>query len=97
MDINLNKNRILKCGKLVFLIIFIFVFIFSLFDHSHFYGLDNKNDNKFSDRLFNRLYFTITTLSSANYGDISPVTKITKLITMILQIIIILGVMIIFI
>lgn len=97
MTFNLNINRIQKCAKLVLLIITIFVIIFSLFDYNHFYGLDEKNDTKLTDRIFNRLYFTITTLSSANYGDIAPVTKITKFITMVLQIIIILGVMIIFI
>ena len=97
MAFSLNTKRIVKCSKLVFIIISIFVFIFSLFDHTHFYGLNKKNDSKLNERIFNRLYFTVTTLSSANYGDIAPITTITKFITMILQIIIIVGVLIIFI
>ena len=97
MNIKLNMARIYKCAFLVFIIITVFTIIFSLFDSTHFYGLTKENDNKITDRIFNRIYFTITTLSSANYGDIAPVTRITKLFTMILQLIIILGVMIIFI
>lgn len=97
MDIHLNMNRIYKCAYLVCIIITVFTIIFTQFDSTHFYGLNNENDEKITDRIFNRLYYTITTLSSANYGDIAPVTKITKLFTMILQLIIILGVMIIFI
>ncbi len=97
MDIRLNMNRIYKCAYLVCIIITVFTIIFTLFDSTHFNGLTKENDKKITDRIFNRLYFTITTLSSANYGDIVPVTRITKLFTMILQLIIILGVMIIFI
>ena len=49
--------------------ILLFSCIFYLFDHTHFNGIEKlMKKNKF----FHRFYFTITTLSSAGYGDITP-------------------------
>ena len=68
MAFSLNTKRIVKCSKLVFIIISIFVLIFSLFDHTHFYGLNKKNDSKLNERIFNRLYFTVTTINSSVFN-----------------------------
>ena len=89
-----NIRLFIKLLLIGLFIIFLFTGIFYLFDHTHFNGIHSEHEEQ---KLFHRLYFTVTTLSSANYGDIVPITTITKFITMILQIIIILGVMIIFI
>ena len=96
MEIKLNTQRIYKCFYMVTLIITTFTIILSFYNSSHFYGLKSI-ENNYQDRIFNRLYFTITTLSSANYGDVVPKSREVKIISMFLQVIIILGVMIIFI
>jgi len=96
MELKLNTQRIYKCFYMVSVIITLFTVIFTFYDSNHFYGLE-KIENNLYEKIFNRLYFTITTLSSANYGDIVPKSREVKIITMFLQTIIILGVMIIFI
>ena len=52
--------------------------------------MDEKHDE---DKLFHRFYFTITTLSSAGYGDITPKTMPVKIISSILQFILIISLM----
>lgn len=86
-----NKLKIfVKLSILASIIIITFTGLFYQFDHTHFDGLDEKNDK---DKFFNRFYFTITTLSSAGYGDITPITRETKILTILLQSLLILGFM----
>ena len=79
---------------LIFYILLIIVLIVILyqFDHTHWNGLDKKNDNTFGKRLINRLYFSTTTLSTAGYGDITPKTISAKIIVMIMQLVILIGI-----
>ena len=97
MKLKLNKSKILGCFYLVLLIISFFSLVFSLFDYTHFIGVEKEKDKSIIDRIFNRTYYTVTTLSSANYGDIAPKTRILKVITMIMQLFIILSTMMFFI
>ena len=90
--INYQKSK--ECIYLITIILFSFTLLLTIFDESHFIGIKDKN---FKDKVFNRLYFVITTLSSANYGDVMPKSRIVKIISMILQLIIIFGVFAIFI
>ena len=70
--------------------ILLFSCIFYLFDHTHFNGIEKHHEeNKF----FHRFYFTITTLSSAGYGDITPKTMPVKIIASMLQFILIISLM----
>ena len=66
-------------------VVTVFTFAFMMFDHTHWAGLDNDNDSSASDKFFNRFYFTLTTFSSAGYGDISPKSKPARIISMIVQ------------
>ena len=66
-------------------IVIFFTMVFTLFDHTHWNGLDNSNDTKPKDKFFNRLYFTMTTFSSTGYGDISPSSKEARVAVMFVQ------------
>lgn len=90
----LTKKDIKICTYFMFLNLSFFTLLLSIFDDTHFIGIKDKS---LQDRIFNRLYFVITTLSSANYGDIMPKSKVVKIISMIIQLIIIFGVFTIFI
>ena len=74
------------------ILITIFTFLFTLFDHTHFDGFGELDDSTIPKRIFNRLYFTITTVSSVGYGDISPKTTDIRCVVMILQTILIFAV-----
>ena len=54
-------------------------------------GFEESDDKTFIDKLFNRLYFTMTTLSSTGYGDTIAKSKEMKINSMILQFILIVG------
>lgn len=88
--IKINKSKLSKIILFSLIIISIFSATFYNYDHTHFNGLNENNDD---NKLFNRIYFTVTTLSSAGYGDITPKSKIVKLLSIILQFILITGLM----
>ena len=82
--------------KLVILgitIVLIFTGLFYQFDHTHFNGLNDKNDKNIIHKIFNRFYFSVTTLSSAGYGDITPITIETKILSILLQFVLIISLM----
>jgi len=93
MKINKRIKQILKLILLGLVIILIFTGIFSFFDHTHFIGLDKKEDENLENRIFHRLYYTISTLSSAGYGDITPNSYTIKIISVLLQFILIVSLM----
>jgi len=90
----LNKKDTLKCIYFITVVLVFFTLLLCMFDDTHFIGIKDKS---LMDKIFNRLYFVITTLSSANYGDIMPNSIIVKMISMIIQLIIIFGVFAVFI
>lgn len=89
-------KKIKELGKLIilgFLILTIFTIIFSLFDYTHFIGINEEEDKNIQIKIFNRFYYTVTTLSSAGYGDIVPKSNILKFISILLQFILIISLM----
>ena len=88
----MNKIKtkfILKLILLLFIVVTFFTIILSFFDHTHYKGINEDQDKNLYNKLFNRLYFTLSTLSSASYGDIIPRSNILKIISILLQLIVI--------
>ena len=65
----------------------VFVVIVALFftvffgSTSDFNGLDEDTDSNFIQKFLNRFYFSVITLSTVGYGDISPKTFGARLAT----------------
>ena len=90
----LHSKYLKKIGKLSIIatsIICVFIIIFYQYDHTHFNGFDEKEDADNTQKVLNRLYFTMTTFSSTGYGDVSPNSMQVKIITMILQFILVIA------
>ena len=85
-------KKLLTLIKNYFILIISFTFIFTLFDHTHFDGFGELDDSTIYKKVFNRLYFTITTVSSVGYGDISPKTTDIRCVVMLLQTILIFAI-----
>lgn len=94
---NKNKNKKINDYIKIILLSAIFISLFTLYlmlyDSTHFSGVEESDDKTIYDKIFNRLYFTVTTLSSTGYGDTIARSKIMKINSMILQFILIVGVM----
>ena len=61
----------------------VFAMIYLLFcnDPEDWNGMDEEDDPLFK-KLFNRLYFSLTTLTTVGYGDISPKSIKAKIVVM---------------
>ena len=68
-----------------------FLVILLAFDHTHWKGIDEENDETIAQKLINRFYFLSTTFSTAGYGDITPNTYTTKMIVIIIQFVVTIG------
>jgi hypothetical protein len=66
-------------------LMFLFSAIFSMFDHTHWTGIELVDDITPYERFATRLYFTSTTMSTVGYGDIVPRTHICRNIVVALQ------------
>ena len=62
----------------------LFVCATSLLDFSHFNGIEEEESP--SERILNRIYFALTTLTTIGYGDISPRSTTSKLVAVAFQI-----------
>ena len=69
----------------------VFLVILLAFDHSHWNGIEEENDQTMSEKLMNRFYFLSTTFSTAGYGDITPKTTMTKMIVIVIQLFVTIG------
>ncbi len=78
-------------SEMVFLYV-VFTLIFCKYDHTHWNGIEEKEDDTFKKKFFNRLYFTSTTYSTVGYGDISPKSTSCRTVAMILQMLIIIEI-----
>ena len=58
-------------------IVVAFTALTTLMGPDHFHGLE---DEQLSDRILNRLYYVMTTVSTVGYGDISPKSSSAKLV-----------------
>ncbi len=76
----------------IFFLYIIFSLIFCQYDHTHWSGIEEKDDDTFSKKFFNRFYFTSTTYSTAGYGDISPKSTSCRIAVMALQTLIIIEI-----
>jgi hypothetical protein len=73
--------------------ILLFTLYLLIYDSTHFSGVEESDDKTIYDKIFNRLYFTVTTLSSTGSEDNTAKSKIMKINSIILQFILIVGVM----
>ena len=78
-------DKLTKLITATLVVVLAFTFAFTLFDHTHWAGLDADNDKTAMDKFFNRFYFTMTTFSSTGYGDISPQSKEARTVAMLVQ------------
>lgn len=82
---NIFKNIII----ISIIIIFIFTILMYNFDYNHWNGITKEDDKE--NKLINRLYFVMSTLSTTGYGDVTPKTKKMKIIVMIFQFILLIS------
>lgn len=75
---------------LVFTYIYSIILLFLCPHENDFTGLYGEKEN---ERLFNRFYFTITTLSTTGFGDVSPKSSRAKWATIVLQILTTVGIL----
>jgi hypothetical protein len=57
--------------------VLLFTLVLSTLDHTHFYGIDEKND-KGLNRFGTRLYFTLETVSTVGCGTVTPKGPVSK-------------------
>tara|TARA_B100001094_G_C18059017_1_gene734025 strand:+ start:138 stop:437 length:300 start_codon:yes stop_codon:yes gene_type:complete len=96
-----DMEKIYNCALMALAIITIFTVIFSFYDSSHFVGVtdhsfDAERDKNLKDKIFNRLYYTMSSLSTSD-GVLLPKTREVQIISMLLQFIVILGALTLFI
>lgn len=77
--------------SLALIVVTFTVALYSL-DASHFNGIEDDQEKTFFERLLNRLYFCMTTISTVGYGDISPKSGTAKALVMVLHAIVLLAV-----
>ena len=83
------KNLAVSVGTvIVFTCIYSILLLIACPNSSDFNGLHDEKD---SEKLFNRFYFTITTLSTTGFGDVTPKSSRAKYATIVLQILTTVG------
>lgn len=88
---------LIKVGILIFMLsIFVMVYMVFCRSHTHFKGLDAKNDARFIDAFVNRLYFVVSTVATIGYGDIAPISMRARIITIGIIIVIFLAILKVF-
>lgn len=85
------QNFAISVGTvLVFTTIYSIILLFLCPHENDFAGLYGEKDN---EKLFNRFYFTITTLSTTGFGDVFPKSNRAKWATIVLQILTTVGIL----
>ncbi len=67
--------------------VLLFTLVLSTLDHTHFYGIGEKND-KGLNRFGTRLYFTLETVSTVGCGTITPKGPVSKAIVGVMMVLI---------
>ena len=81
-SINFTK-KIQKFSIVIgFIILFAIIYTIACPTTDHWKGIDFDNDRTLFDKFFNRLYFSLTTMTTIGYGDISPVSKTARSIVL---------------
>ena len=90
----LNKMFLPAIVFIVLIISFGTIFYFTLNNEKHWVGIDWKREgkNKELNRWYEYVYFVSTTVSTAGYGDIYPISYQSKGLTLFLQILILIGI-----
>lgn len=58
-----------------FIILFAVIYTIACPTSDHWKGIQDDHDITLFDKFFNRLYFSLTTMTTIGYGDIAPVSK----------------------
>lgn len=79
-----QKVLISKFSTIYALIILmtVLLLVFCQDSYRHFNGITPDMDQSVWDKIYNRLYFSVTTCSKVGYGDITPKSKLAKAIVM---------------
>ena len=76
-------NKIQKFSIIIgFIILFAIIYTIACPTTDHWKGLTDDNDKTMFDKFFNRLYFSLTTMTTIGYGDISPLSKTARSIVL---------------
>lgn len=85
-------KKIIKSLVFVLLLSCVFSVLLTYFDHTHWNGIDETEEEQtIFHKVFNRLYFVTSTMSSVGYGDITPKTNIAKGVVILLQLLVLIG------
>ena len=86
MILSINKKITEKLQKfsivIGFIIIFAIIYTIVCPTTDHWKGITENNDKTLFDKFFNRLYFSLTTMTTIGYGDIAPVSKTARSIVL---------------
>lgn len=75
------------------LIVFAVIYTIACPTTDHWKGLNDLNDSTLTDKFFNRLYFSLTTMTTIGFGDITPVSKTARSLVMLQMFTIILKIL----
>jgi len=90
-------NKIQKFSIIIgFIILFAIIYTIACPTTDHWKGLTDDNDKTMFDKFFNRLYFSLTTMTTIGYGDISPLSKTARSIVLLQMFIFVLKIIFIF-
>jgi|SaaInlStandDraft_1057018.scaffolds.fasta_scaffold42443_3 hypothetical protein len=90
-----NKLVIPLTVTLLSNVIFAVLYLFLCNDPEDWDGMDNANDSV-GKKLFNRLYFTMTTNTTVGYGDITPKSVKAKILVMMHFLVVFTNIIVIF-
>lgn len=79
-----------------FIILFAIIYTITCPKTDHWKGINEAQDKTLFDKFFNRLYFSLTTMTTIGYGDIIPVSKRARSIVLLQMFTLIIKLIIIF-
>lgn len=79
-----------------FIILFSIIYTIACPTTDHWKGITEAEDITLFDKFFNRLYFSLTTMTTIGYGDITPVSKRARSIVLLQMLTFVIKLIIIF-